>query len=511
MKIGLRLYHSYNNEINVKKITIEAMRIRKSMYRQFLVYLSVMIATLLISCTIIFLYQNNTFSRFSHNVTLLEQKYSNVEDAEKSLNDSFLNEMDLKSSNIRSKIEIGKKIGTSEAEVQFWTNIEDFVDFYITQTKEGTEDLQNETTLKQIVLIRDEISNYESSINQSKLQIRKDFFVKRNVTGFAAICYLALYLITILLVVKSMTRRLGAPLKELIAAAELIITGNRDVTIKESTRADEVGLLSNAFLNMVSSFKQADQDVRHLNTELNEKNKELEQIVFVASHDLRSPLINIQGFSKELNVSFDYIRDLIDSEDNPIVLREKVFGLFHEEIPEAFHFILASSDKMDRLLNGLLRLSRFGRNAFLKKQLNMDEIVLNAVKSFEFQLNELGASLKMDHLPDSQGDGSMIDQIFSNLVGNAIKSFSPDRPGKINITGYQDIGQAVYCVADNGIGIAKQYQKQIFNLFEKIDAEKAGEGLGLTIVKKIVERHGGLIWMESEPDQGSRFFFSIPA
>jgi signal transduction histidine kinase len=114
-------------------------------------------------------------------------------------------------------------------------------------------------------------------------------------------------------------------------------------------------------------------------------------------------------------------------------------------------------------------------------------------------------------LPPCIGDRSQIDQVFSNLIDNALKYLDPSRPGLILITGHKNHKQVIYCVKDNGIGIAPEHHEKIFDIFHQITpSESKGEGLGLSIVQKIIERHEGKIWIKSEPGKGSNFFLSLP-
>ncbi|MCX5994938.1 MAG: HAMP domain-containing sensor histidine kinase, partial [Chloroflexi bacterium] len=172
----------------------------------------------------------------------------------------------------------------------------------------------------------------------------------------------------------------------------------------------------------------------------------------------------------------------------------------------------ASSSKMDSLLSGLLRLSRLGRAALNIKQLDMNKLMAEVVASFEFQVKKSGVTIRVEELPPCYGDETQINQVFSNLLDNALKFLDADRPGMIRISGKEEEGRVTYCVEDNGIGIADKDREQIFEIFCRLDPDAGiGEGLGLTIVRKILNRHGGKVCVESEPGKGSRFLVSLPA
>jgi signal transduction histidine kinase len=133
------------------------------------------------------------------------------------------------------------------------------------------------------------------------------------------------------------------------------------------------------------------------------------------------------------------------------------------------------------------------------------------ISSLEFQVKEAGAIVEVEELSPCYSDEAQINQVFSNILDNALKFLDPTRSGVIRVSGKEETGQMVYCVEDNGIGIAEKDEKAIFEMFCKLDsADKRGEGLGLTIVRKMVDRHGGKVWVESELGKGSRFFVALP-
>ena len=268
-----------------------------------------------------------------------------------------------------------------------------------------------------------------------------------------------------------------------------------------------------AVVRDVSERRKAEEERSRLLDELKDKNKELEQLVYIASHDLRSPLVNVQGFSNELEHAFKYVQSILfHSEDVSPRVKEMLAPTLDEDIPEAIHYILTSIAKMDSLLAGLLRLARLGRAALNIKSLNMDRIVGDITKSFEYQAKEAGVTLTVEPLPPCRGDETQINQVFSNLIDNALKYRKPSRPGVIAIGGGRENGNAVYYVEDDGIGIAPEHQDKIYELFHRLDPKATqGEGLGLAITRRILDRHTGKIWVKSEQGKGSTFFVSLPA
>ncbi|MBT4512916.1 MAG: PAS domain S-box protein [Chloroflexi bacterium] len=261
----------------------------------------------------------------------------------------------------------------------------------------------------------------------------------------------------------------------------------------------------------LNEIRISQEERERLNRELEDINKELEQVIYVTSHDLRSPMVNIQGFSRELDVSVKELISIIEKEDILPEVRENFIPVLEEDIPESLNFIQSSVSKMEILLSGLLQVSRAGRLTPSLTDLDMNALIVDVQNSFEHQLRERGVQVEISDLPNCFGDQSQMNQVFSNLLGNALKYLDTDRQGVIRVTGCKENDQVVYCVEDNGVGIPEEHKEKVFQMFHRIDANATpGEGLGLTIIKKIVGKHHGRMWLDSVYGIGSKFFVALP-
>ncbi|MCP4214965.1 MAG: HAMP domain-containing histidine kinase [bacterium] len=314
-------------------------------------------------------------------------------------------------------------------------------------------------------------------------------------------------------------RVISGPILKLSRVTE-DITREADYSVRVHKGGDdEIGTLYNGFNNMLEQIQvrekqrnAAEDEQKRLMVELEEKNKELEQVLYVTSHDLRSPLVNIQGFSKELGYSLEDLSALLNIDSIPSETKEKFAMIVEEDIPDSLKYILSSTTKMDTLLSGLLKLSRVGRTASTFGTVDMNELFTEINNAFEFQIKEGGIKFTQEEVSDCYGNDVQLNQLFSNLVNNALKYLDPERSGILSVRGYKEGDRRVYVVSDNGVGIQKDHQKKVFEIFHRLNpSETAGEGLGLSIVNKIVSRHSGRIWVESEYGVGSTFYVALQA
>ena len=241
------------------------------------------------------------------------------------------------------------------------------------------------------------------------------------------------------------------------------------------------------------------------------KNKELENYLYVASHDLRSPLVNIQGFSQRMQQQVDDMKDLLAKCSLEPKVREELDDVMEVGIPKTVKFIVSGVAKMDALINGLLQISRTGRMELVVASVDMEALFKSILAAHSFQISEVSAEILLGPLPPCYGDENQLNQLFSNLVGNAIKYRDPRRALRLEINAHAEANRIRYSVKDNGIGIDKRHLDKIWDVFYRVDpaSHNSGDGLGLSIIKRIADKHRGKVWAESEPGVGSVFHVEL--
>jgi len=250
-------------------------------------------------------------------------------------------------------------------------------------------------------------------------------------------------------------------------------------------------LLISSAIRDITERKKAQRELERHDAELRRSNAELEQFAYVASHDLQEPLRMVASYSQLLERRY---RDKLDS-----------------DAEEFIEFIVDGATRMQALINDLLAFSRVGTRGKPFEPTDMADVVARAISNVQLAIEEAGAQVDVGPMPAVVGDSSQLAQLFQNLISNAIKFRGEDAP-RVTITA-EPAGEAVtFSLTDNGIGIDPQYAERIFLLFQRLHTKReyAGTGIGLAICKKIVERHGGRIWVEGKPGEGTTFHFTLP-
>ena len=286
------------------------------------------------------------------------------------------------------------------------------------------------------------------------------------------------------------------------------------VLLNASSRFDEIGQFINSrgsVLN-ITERKQNEMMRRQWTAKLEAKNKELEHFSGIIRHDFGNPVLSIDAFSSDLvNISEQLLQSL-EAQNIEQSQKDRLLSILKDRIPTSVGFIREANDQMKSLLEGLRQVAAIGRFIISIESVDMNKLITSLVGTMKFQIRDCDASVTVEKLPSCLGDAGLLRQVFSNLLSNAIKYLDPNRKGQIHIRGRSEDSRSVFCVEDNGIGIEPKHQKKVFDIFYRVDPSDpvGGEGFGLSIASKSLERINGKIWVESESGQGSKFFVSLP-
>lgn len=273
--------------------------------------------------------------------------------------------------------------------------------------------------------------------------------------------------------------------------------------------------LDEAQQKLVAANDELEFRVGERTRDLQTANEEIQRYAYIVSHDLRAPLVNIIGFTKELETAMTSFAPLLASprldRDDPAVA--PALRAIDEDIPEALRFIEVSTARMDGLITAILNLSRLGRLPLKPEDLDLNALTMDCVASLQHRINEAGAVVAIDgRLPRIWGDRRILEQVVGNLLDNAVKYISSDRTGRIVVRGRRVGGKVLIEIEDNGRGVAPSDQERIFDLFRRAGKQdRPGEGIGLAHVRALVRRLGGEIAMKSDGSTGSVFSITLPS
>lgn len=241
----------------------------------------------------------------------------------------------------------------------------------------------------------------------------------------------------------------------------------------------------------ITERKQAQERLAQYMEELKRSNAELEQFAYVASHDLQEPLRTVSSYVQLLERRY----------------KNKLDG----DADEFIHYAVDGAKRMQTLINDLLALSRIGRKQSKLTQVDCNELVAQVLTDLQVAIEQNQATISYDPLPTITGDPTQLAQLFQNLLGNAIK-FRGEYPPRVHISAQEKDTEWQFTVSDNGIGMVPDQIERVFKVFQRLHSrlEYPGTGIGLAICKKIIELHGGRIWAESQPGEGSAFHFALP-
>jgi len=269
-------------------------------------------------------------------------------------------------------------------------------------------------------------------------------------------------------------------------AVECLKDGAADYLLKEHlTRLPES-------VRQALREKKLREDNKRSQEELARSNRELEQFAYVASHDLQEPLRMIASYTQ--------------------LIADRYRGKLDDKADRYIHYAVDGATRMQALIDDLLTFSRVGRQGLALQNSDCNEAIEIACQNLENAIRETGAQVEHDRLPVIVADGRLLVQLFQNLISNSIKFRGTEAP-HIQISAEKQKREWIFAVTDNGIGIAPEHAQSIFGIFKRLHThdEYPGSGIGLSICKKIVEHHGGRIWVESAPGRGATFMFVLPS
>jgi light-regulated signal transduction histidine kinase (bacteriophytochrome) len=282
------------------------------------------------------------------------------------------------------------------------------------------------------------------------------------------------------------------PLFLTIKEAAEVLQQDKEVLEKEvAVRTEELRDANTRLSVELDERRRAEHGMAHYASDLAHSNAELEQFAYVASHDLQEPLRMVASFTQ--------------------LLARRYQGKLDRNADEFIGFAVDGANRMQQLINDLLAYSRVGTRGKPPSPTDLTEVLKDAEANLQQAIGESGAVITHDPLPVVSGDPVQLTQLFQNLLANAIKFRSEESP-RIHVSAQAREEDWLLSVKDNGIGIAPEHQERIFAIFQRLHGrgEYPGTGIGLALCKKIVERHGGYIWVESAPGRGSTFYFNIP-
>lgn len=294
------------------------------------------------------------------------------------------------------------------------------------------------------------------------------------------------------------------------AAAILIVVGGAAYVIFEYVQS-----LSHARQELDILNKGLELRVNERTRDLIRANQEIQRFAYIITHDLRAPLVNIMGFLSELDVALKEVGGYVLADERQPTPDEilQARTAVSEDVPEAIGFIRASTKKMDGLINAILKISRDGRRKLAPERLDVETVLQASVDSIQHQVTSFGGDVKVvAKVKSIVTDKISFEQVFGNLLDNAVKYRAPDRPIEIVIEARPDgPGQCLISVSDNGRGIAPEDHDRIFELFRRSgEQNQPGEGIGLAFVRSLVRNLGGDINVQSALGKGSTFIITLP-
>ncbi len=257
----------------------------------------------------------------------------------------------------------------------------------------------------------------------------------------------------------------------------------------------------------ITEQKEREEEYKQLHADM-------EAFTYITSHDMRSPLVNLKGFSHELSMAVEEVRELIEPQKKKLGAETwtRLEALLKADIPESLGFIGKAVDRMDTLTTAILDLSRIGKYVYREERVSSRTIFDKCLGAQSYELTGKGVEVVVGQLPELITDPVALEQIFSNLLDNAVKYLQPGRPGHIEVNCVETSREYVFSIRDNGRGIEADDRQKVFHIFRRArnTGDVRGLGLGMAFVKATLRKLSGAIWFDSTLDVGTTFYFSLP-
>jgi signal transduction histidine kinase len=346
--------------------------------------------------------------------------------------------------------------------------------------------------------VRASLARQQANLRAERAKGRDDL---ASAATFLSVSFAAIAILVIAALITTMTmlrRTVTLPIGALGRRVRRVARGEFDRRVRSrgprdiGALADDIDSMRRRILQELAASRDAHAQLDAQARELERSNAELEQFAYVASHDLQEPLRKVASFSQ--------------------LLEQRYRGQLDERADQYIDFAVDGAKRMQQLINDLLAFSRVGRTSGSFQPVALDRVLARALANLDTAIEESAAEVVSDPLPSVEGEETLLTIVFQNLVGNAIK-FRSDAPPHVRINVERDGEQWLFTCSDNGIGIDAEYAERVFVIFQRLHPkdEYAGTGIGLAMCRKIVEYHGGRIWLDTDAQTGTTFRFTLPA
>jgi signal transduction histidine kinase len=345
--------------------------------------------------------------------------------------------------------------------------------------------------------VRDALEVLDDDLNAARLDATSALGSAADSVNLALIGIAVAFALVITLLAVGLRQAAIRPVSRLAEEVRLVARGDFDHPVEQSGPRElrelgaDVNVMRERILTDLSAAKVAHAELDTRTKDLERSNAELEQFAYIASHDLQEPLRKVASFCQ--------------------LLERRYKGKLDERADQYIAFAVDGAKRMQILINDLLAFSRVGRIVRESVEVSCNAVLDQALANLADAIERTGASVEADELPTVSAEVPLLTAVFQNLISNALK-FRGEEPPKVRITARRDGGFWEFSVADNGIGIDPEYAERIFVIFQRLHnkADYPGTGIGLAMCRKIVEYHGGTIWLDTSVESGSRFCFTLP-